>query len=141
MPTEPRRNADDFALTAPYADTTSNPHEIHHMPPLPLDSALTRQVGRTTCQPAERLTGLVAAAALAASIALVFTGCSTPVLKPALDVPATFAASTASEIEPEAAWWDSFRDPALEPSGAPRGRSRTATSRSLPSACARRDRA
>ena len=34
-------------------------------------------------------------------------------LKPSLDVPATFAASTASEMEPEAAWWESFRDPVL----------------------------
>ena len=63
--------------------------------------------------PTERLTGLVVAAALAASIALVFTGCSTPVMKPSLDVPATFAASTASEMEPEAAWWESFHDPVL----------------------------
>jgi len=83
------------------------------MPPLPIFSPLTRYVGKTTCLPAERLTGLVVAGALAASIALVFTGCSTTVLKPSLDVPATFAASTASEMEPEAAWWDSFRDPAL----------------------------
>ncbi len=83
------------------------------MPPIPLVSALTCQVGRPTCPPAERLTGLVAAAALAASIVLVFTGCSTPVLTPSLDVPSTFAAGTPSEIEPEAAWWESFRDPVL----------------------------
>ena len=106
--------------TAPYADITSNPHEIHPMPRLPPASPLTRQVGQTTYQPAERLTGLVVAAALAASIALVFTGCSTPVLKPSLDVPATFAASTASEMEPEAAWWESFHDPVLSRPGAPR---------------------
>ena len=34
-------------------------------------------------------------------------------MKPSVDVPAKFAASTASEIEPEAAWWESFRDPVL----------------------------
>ena len=28
-------------------------------------------------------------------------------------MPAKFAASTASEVEPEAAWWESFRDPVL----------------------------
>lgn len=112
MPTEPRRNADDSTRIGPYADTTSNPHLIHPMPRLP-SSALTRHVGQTTYPHAERLAGLVAAAALAASIALVFTGCSTPVMKPSLDVPAKFAASTASEMESEAAWWESFRDPVL----------------------------
>lgn len=112
MPTEPRRNADDSTRIGPYADTTSNPHLIHPMPRLP-SSALTRHVGQTTYPHAERMAGLVAAAALAASIALVFTGCSTPVMKPSLDVPAKFAASTDSEMEPEAAWWESFRDPVL----------------------------
>ena len=58
------------------------------MPRLPISLPLTRQVGQTTYPHAERLTGLVVAAALAASIALVFTGCSTPVLKPSVDVPA-----------------------------------------------------
>ena len=83
------------------------------MPRLPTTCPLTRHVGQTTFRHAERLTGLVVAAALAASIALVFTGCSTPVMKPSLDVPATFAASTASEMEPEAAWWETFHDPVL----------------------------
>jgi NodT family efflux transporter outer membrane factor (OMF) lipoprotein len=83
------------------------------MPRLPTACPLTRHVGQTSYQHAERLTGLVVAAALAASIALVFTGCSTPVMKPSLDVPATFAASTASEMEPEAAWWETFHDPVL----------------------------
>jgi NodT family efflux transporter outer membrane factor (OMF) lipoprotein len=83
------------------------------MPRLPTFSALTRHAGQRTYPHAERLVGLVAAAALAASIALVFTGCSTPVMKPSLHVPAKFAASTASEIEPEAAWWESFHDPVL----------------------------
>jgi outer membrane protein TolC len=83
------------------------------MPQLPTACPLIRHFGQTTRPHAERLTGLVVAAAIAASIALVFTGCSTPVLKPALEVPATFAASTDSEIEPEAAWWETFRDPVL----------------------------
>jgi multidrug efflux system outer membrane protein len=111
--TEPRPNADDFACPQPYADTTSNPHPIHSMLRLPRSFSLTRRDGPTHALRAERLTGLVAAAALAASIALVFTGCSTPVMKPSLGVPAKFAASTASELEPEVAWWESFHDPVL----------------------------
>jgi multidrug efflux system outer membrane protein len=113
MATERRPNADDSARDGPYADTTSNSNEIHAMPRLPVSLPLTRPAGQATYRHAERRVGLVVAAALAASIALVFTGCSTPVLKPSVDVPANFAASTASEMEPEAAWWDSFRDPAL----------------------------
>lgn len=54
-----------------------------------------------------------AVAALAASIALMISGCSTPVAKPSVDVPTSFAAMPASEMEPEAAWWDSFHDPVL----------------------------
>jgi len=83
------------------------------MPRLPTTCPLTRHVGQTTHQHPKRLTGLVVVAALAASIALVFTGCSTPVMKPALDVQTTFAASSASEMEPEAAWWETFHDPVL----------------------------
>ena len=64
-------------------------------------------------QRADQLAGLVAMTALAAAITLVFTGCSTPVSHPTVDVPAQFAASTAAEIEPEAAWWESFHDPVL----------------------------
>src|ERR1700690_3690342 len=113
MSTESRPNADDSARTGPYADITSNPRENHPMPRLPTTCPLTRDVGQTTFRHAERLTGLVVAAALAASIALVFSGCSTPVMKPSLDVPATFAASTASKMEPEAAWWETLHDPVL----------------------------
>ncbi len=113
MATERRPNADDSARAGPYADNTSNPHEIHSMPRLSSSSSLTPHIGHATYPHAERLSGLVAAAALAASIALVFTGCSTPVLKPSVEVPAKFTASTASEMEPEAAWWDSFGDPVL----------------------------
>ncbi|HJV60680.1 MAG TPA: TolC family protein [Albitalea sp.] len=72
-----------------------------------------RLVGRTACPHADRWTGAVAAAAVAASITLVFTGCSTPVVKPAVEVPATFAAGNASQVQPEVAWWESFHDPVL----------------------------
>jgi len=74
---------------------------------------MIRDVGQATVRRPERLTSLIVAAALAASIAIVFTGCSTPVMKPSLAVPATFAARSASEMEPEAAWWESFDDPVL----------------------------
>jgi NodT family efflux transporter outer membrane factor (OMF) lipoprotein len=57
--------------------------------------------------------GFITMTALAAAVALVFTGCSTPVSKPAVEVPAQFAASTAADMEPEAAWWEAFHDPVL----------------------------
>src|SRR5450830_1226874 len=75
--------------------------------------SLTRHVGQTTCQYADCLAGSALAAALAVSITLALTGCSTPVAKPSLDLPATFAAATASEMEPEVAWWEAFNDPVL----------------------------
>jgi NodT family efflux transporter outer membrane factor (OMF) lipoprotein len=53
-----------------------------------------------------------AAAALAA-LALALAGCSTPVAKTQVDVPAAFAAATPAEAEPEVAWWRSFNDPVL----------------------------
>jgi NodT family efflux transporter outer membrane factor (OMF) lipoprotein len=59
------------------------------------------------------LTSLAVAASLASAIALVLAGCATPVFKPAVDVPAKFAAASASEMESEAAWWESFHDPVL----------------------------
>jgi NodT family efflux transporter outer membrane factor (OMF) lipoprotein len=59
-------------------------------------------------------TGLaVVAAALSTSIALALAGCSTPVVKPSVDLPSNYAASTASEMEPEAAWWEVYHDPML----------------------------
>ena len=72
----------------------------------------SRQAGQKRCEPC-RLTGLVVAAALAASVILVFGGCATPVSHPTVDVPARFAAAAATELEPEAGWWESFRDPTL----------------------------
>jgi NodT family efflux transporter outer membrane factor (OMF) lipoprotein len=62
---------------------------------------------------AERLTGFIVAAALAATVALMLAGCSTPVVEPEVAAPAKFAAGTVSEAEPEAAWWESFHDPVL----------------------------
>jgi NodT family efflux transporter outer membrane factor (OMF) lipoprotein len=54
----------------------------------------------------------VAIAAMALAAAL--TGCSTPVLTPAVDVPARFAtADTAVVADPEVAWWESYGDPVL----------------------------
>ena len=52
--------------------------------------------------------------ALAASLALGLAGCTTPVLKPAVDVPAQYAAAaSAVDADPEVAWWESYADPAL----------------------------
>jgi NodT family efflux transporter outer membrane factor (OMF) lipoprotein len=63
-------------------------------------------------QPAD-LPRRVVAAALAASIAVGLAGCSTPAVHPAVDVSSKFAASTVSDMEPEAAWWETFHDPVL----------------------------
>ncbi|MCP1444771.1 NodT family efflux transporter outer membrane factor (OMF) lipoprotein [Pseudomonas sp. GGS8] len=110
MATEWRRFADDFAHTGPYADATSNLHESNAMPRLPVSFPLPLHTGRPTLQRA----GLaVVAAALATSIALALGGCSTPVVKPSVELPSNFAASTASEMEPEAAWWEVYHDPVL----------------------------
>lgn len=47
------------------------------------------------------------------AFAMVATGCSTPVLKHSVEVPAKYAATILSNEEPEAAWWTSFGDPVL----------------------------
>jgi multidrug efflux system outer membrane protein len=113
MPTEWRPNADDFSGTAPYADPTSNPNAIHPMPRLSIPSSPARSAGSAASPHGDRLVGLVVATAVAASIALVvFTGCTTPVMKPAVDMQAKYAASAAT-AEPETAWWQGFRDPVL----------------------------
>src|SRR5215468_1677367 len=75
-------------------------------PPMP------RPAGSRTRQPAG-LSTLAFAATLAASIAAGLSGCSTPAMHPAVDVPPAFAAAQASDMEPEAAWWEEFRDPVL----------------------------
>lgn len=113
MSTEQRPNADDFMPTEPYADTTLNSDRARQMPPLTTSALPPRRNRRTTSRPPRCLVGLVTATAVAAAIALGFTGCSTSVLKPSMDLPAQFTASGASQVEPEAAWWESFHDPVL----------------------------
>jgi len=51
--------------------------------------------------------------ALSMSLALILSGCATPVLQSTVDVPSQFAAATAAETEPDVAWWESFGDPVL----------------------------
>ena len=82
---------------------------------MPLPSALSpsHKARQKPPPPAHQSVGLFVVAALAAAIALVSTGCSTPAAPPAIDVPAQFAASTPSDVEPEAAWWETFHDPVL----------------------------
>lgn len=82
---------------------------------MPLPSALSpsHKARQKPPPPAHQPVGLFVVAALAAAIALVSTGCSTPAAHPAIDVPAQFAASTPSDVEPEAAWWETFHDPVL----------------------------
>ncbi|MBT9465605.1 TolC family protein [Hydrogenophaga sp.] len=53
------------------------------------------------------------ALAAATLVALTLAGCATPVAQHAVDVPATFAAATSIEDEPDLAWWESFGDPVL----------------------------
>ena len=76
----------------PTLTTPSNPDESTPCCLLPSPPSLSADDADKLFRRADRLTGLVVAAALAASIALVLTGCSTPVSKPAVDVPAKFAA-------------------------------------------------
>jgi NodT family efflux transporter outer membrane factor (OMF) lipoprotein len=83
------------------------------MPRLSITPRLTSDGGQANFAHPQRPTGLVVATALAASIALLFTGCSTPVMQPSLNVPTTFATGGATTIEPEAAWWEAFHDPVL----------------------------
>jgi NodT family efflux transporter outer membrane factor (OMF) lipoprotein len=48
------------------------------------------------------------------AVSLALVGCSTPVLKPTVEVPGRFASATAeSKEEPELAWWESYGDPVL----------------------------
>jgi len=47
------------------------------------------------------------------ALALTATGCTTPILKNSVEVPAKYAAATTSNEEPEAAWWESYGDPVL----------------------------
>lgn len=113
MPTIRRRNADDFAATPPYADDTLNSDMTCAMLPHPTSTSLSRRDRHPRFGRADRLTSLVVAAAVAASIALVFTGCSTQALHPKVEAPAHFAAGASADMETQAAWWESFNDPVL----------------------------
>jgi NodT family efflux transporter outer membrane factor (OMF) lipoprotein len=74
---------------------------------------MTSQVSQTSptarAESAPRVRSLVVAIALA----MVATGCSTPILKHSVDVPPKYAAATTAKEEPEAAWWENFGDPVL----------------------------
>jgi len=50
---------------------------------------------------------------LVALLAVALTGCSTPFVKPELEVPGQFAQAAPSSDEPELAWWESYGDPVL----------------------------
>jgi len=60
-----------------------------------------------------RPSGRLVATTIAGLVALALTGCSTPVVKPSIDVPSRFAAAPASDEEPETPWWDAYGDPVL----------------------------
>jgi outer membrane protein, multidrug efflux system len=113
MSTERRRNADDFSAAAPYADNTSNSDMTCAMLPHPASTSLSRRGITPRFGRADRLTSLVVAAAVAASIALVLSGCSTQALHPEVPVPASFTAGASADMETQAAWWESFNDPVL----------------------------
>jgi len=70
--------------------------------------ASMRATHATGSQRITRMLGLSAA-----SFACTLMGCATPALHPAIELPGQFAAASASSVEPEAAWWDSFGDPVL----------------------------
>jgi len=76
---------------------------------LPRTSRISPTTPIARAESAPRVRSLVVAIALA----MVATGCSTPVLKHSVEVPTTYAAATASTDEPEAAWWENFHDPVL----------------------------
>ena len=50
---------------------------------------------------------------LRGSLLLALGGCATPFLSPAVDVPAQFAESPASDAGPDVVWWERFGDPVL----------------------------
>jgi multidrug efflux system outer membrane protein len=60
-----------------------------------------------------RLATLQRAIALTLTASLALAGCSTPVLKPSVEVPGKFAAAPTDQTEPEVAWWEKFGDPVL----------------------------
>ena len=92
---------------------------VTEITPFPDDSGQRRRYAdshstSTTCAPMRPLSTQVRplTLAVAVSAALLAGGCATPVMQASIDVPGRFAQAAAQE-EPEAAWWDSFGDPAL----------------------------
>lgn len=83
------------------------------MPRLSLPLTPSSRVARKTSRHGSGLASAAIRAALAASVAVLLSGCATPALHPKVDVPSTFASTSASDAEPEAAWWKTFRDPVL----------------------------
>ena len=118
-------------LTPPRIQTS--PIRCRDSTPLAPDHA-----SRPTLQHADRLAGLVVAAALAASIALALAGCSTPVVKPSSTCRANFAASTASDDGARGRLVGKLTTTRCCPIWCAARRMRTATSRLPPSACAPR---
>jgi outer membrane protein, multidrug efflux system len=51
--------------------------------------------------------------ALAIAVAIALAGCTTPVVKSSFDPPPRFAAAQPADVDPDAAWWESFGDPVL----------------------------
>ncbi|HSQ09777.1 MAG TPA: TolC family protein, partial [Burkholderiaceae bacterium] len=83
---------------------------------MPLLAYITRLPRLTGLKPMRRAAASAGAlvAPLAASLAIGLAGCSTPVLKSAVDVPAHFAAGASTvDTDPDVAWWESYADPAL----------------------------
>ncbi len=136
--TKSRRNADASLTTRADCSLTLMPYRSpHSATPMPLlarfaDFSWLVRPDRRFANPAgagrEEADGSLAtlnaahdgrrsardiAAMLAASLAFALVGCATPVLKQSVGVPARFAAASANDIEPETAWWDSYRDPVL----------------------------
>ena len=60
-----------------------------------------------------RVSARVAAATLAAALGRALARCSTPVLKPSVEVAGKFAAAPADQNGPEVAWWEGYGDPVL----------------------------
>ena len=52
-------------------------------------------------------------AALALSLVVGLAGCTTPAAQSSIELPGRFAMPAESSIEPEVAWWESYRDPVL----------------------------
>ena len=73
----------------------------------------TSQVSQTSPTARAESEPRVRSLVVAIAIAMVATGCSTPVLKHSVGIPAKYASATASKEELEAAWWESFGDPVL----------------------------